>query len=154
MTIRYPDGGGLTAEELARREQVRFAAADLIEARVGDREVARRFRVARMSANRWRRAPAAGGRQALASKWPGGARYWLTPGRLRELEGLLDAGPAAHGWTEDQCWTLARIADMIRGEFSTGCTPGRGWTCCCTGSAGACRSPSAGPANGTRQARA
>jgi hypothetical protein len=30
--MRYPDGGGLTAEDRARREQVRLAAADLIEA--------------------------------------------------------------------------------------------------------------------------
>ena len=64
--MRYPDGGGLTVEERARREQVRLAAAELIEAGVSDREVARRFRVTRMSANRWRRALAAGGRAALA----------------------------------------------------------------------------------------
>ena len=44
--MRYPDGGGLTAEDRARREQVRLAAADLIEAGVSDREVAKRFRVA------------------------------------------------------------------------------------------------------------
>jgi hypothetical protein len=30
--MRYPDGGGLTAAERARREQVRLAAADQIEA--------------------------------------------------------------------------------------------------------------------------
>ena len=76
--MRYPDGGGLTAAERARRERVRFAAAELIEAGASDREVARRFRVTRMSANRWRRALAAGGRQALASKGPGGARCRLT----------------------------------------------------------------------------
>jgi hypothetical protein len=29
--MRYPDGGGLTAEERARREKVRLAAADLIK---------------------------------------------------------------------------------------------------------------------------
>lgn len=58
--MSYPDGGGLTAEERARREQVRLAAADLIEAGASDREVARRFRVTRMSANRWRRALASG----------------------------------------------------------------------------------------------
>jgi transposase len=35
---------------------MRLAAADLIEAGASDRELARRFRVSRMSANRWRRA--------------------------------------------------------------------------------------------------
>ena len=55
-----------------------------------------------MSANRWRRALAAGGKQALASKGAGGARCKLTPAQLRELEAVLDAGPAAWGW-QDQC---------------------------------------------------
>ena len=71
--MRYPYGGGLTAAERARRERVRLAAADLIEAGTSDRELARRFRVSPMSANRWRRALAAGGKQALASKGAGGA---------------------------------------------------------------------------------
>jgi transposase len=57
----------------ARREQLRLAAAELIEARASDREIARRFRVSRMSANRWRRALAADGREALASRGAGGA---------------------------------------------------------------------------------
>ena len=100
--MRYPDGGGLTAAERARRERVRLAAADLIEAGASDREVARRFRVSRMSANRWRRALAAGGRAALASKGAGGAKCKLTGAQLRELQELLEAGPAAQGW-EDQC---------------------------------------------------
>ena len=60
--MRYPDGGGLDAGERARREQVRLAAAELIKAGASDREVARRFLVSRMSANRWRRALSAGGR--------------------------------------------------------------------------------------------
>jgi len=100
--IRYPDGGWLDAGERARREQVRLAAAELIEAGAGDREVAHRFRVSRMPANRWRRVLAAGGRAALASKGAGGAKRKLTPARLRELESVLDAGPAASGWDEDQ----------------------------------------------------
>ena len=116
-SMRYPDGGGLTAEERASREHVRLAAAELFEAGASDREVARRFRVTRMSANRWRRALAAGGRQALASKGPGGARCKLTPAQLRELQAVLDAGPAACGWDEDQCWTLARIADLVHRRF-------------------------------------
>jgi len=114
--MRYPDGGGLTAQERARREQVRLAAAELIEAGVSDREVARRFRVSRMSVNRWRRALAAGGRAALASRGAGGARCKLTPAQVRELEAVLDAGPAIWGW-EDQCWTLARIAELVRRRF-------------------------------------
>jgi transposase len=114
--MRYPDGGGLTAEERTRREQVRLAAADLIEAGASDREVARRFRVTRMSANRWRRALASGGRQALVSKGPGGARCKLNTSQLRALETVLEAGPAACGWS-DQCWTLARIAEIVRRRF-------------------------------------
>src|SRR4051794_37372951 len=75
-----------------------------------------RFRVTRMSANRWRRALAAGGRPALASKGPGGARCRLTPAQLEELQVRLDAGPGAWGWT-DQCWTLARIAAVVHERF-------------------------------------
>src|SRR6201986_939253 len=95
--MRYPDGGGLTAAERARREQVRLAAAELIEAGARDREIAKRFRVSRMSANRWRRALGASGKQALASKGAGGARCKLTPGQLAELEAVLEAGPAVWG---------------------------------------------------------
>ena len=116
--MRYPDGGGLDAAERARREQVRLTAAELIEAGASDREVARRFRVSRMSVNRWRRALAAGGRAALASKGAGGAKCKLSAAQLRELATLLDAGPAAWGWDEDQCWTLARIAEVVRRRFA------------------------------------
>ncbi|MGR7025663.1 helix-turn-helix domain-containing protein [Geodermatophilus sp. URMC 62] len=64
--MRYAQGGGLTAEECARREQVRLEAAEWIEEGATDREVAARFRVTRVSANRWRRALAA----AAARRWP------------------------------------------------------------------------------------
>src|SRR3954451_23216084 len=123
--MKYAEGGGLTAEECARREQVRLEAAEWIEEGATDREVAERFRVTRMSVNRWRRALAAGGRPALASNGPGGARCppraagacralrskgaggpgcRLSPAQLEELQARLDAGPSAWGWT-DQCWT-------------------------------------------------
>ena len=114
--MRYPDGGGLTAAERARREQVRLAAAEMIEAGASDREVARRFRVSRMSANRWRRALAAGGREALGSKGAGGAKCKLSPAQLGELAAVLEAGPAACGY-EDQHWTLARIAEEVWQRF-------------------------------------
>ena len=116
-SMRYSEGGGLTAAERARREQVRLAAADLIEAGASDREVARRFRVTRMSANRWRRALAAGGRAALLSKGPGGGPSKLSAAQVGELAAVLEAGPAVWGWDEDQCWTLARIAEIVRRRF-------------------------------------
>jgi transposase len=115
--MRYADGGGLTAAERARRERVRLEAAELIEAGASDLEVAKRFRVSRMSANRWRRALAAGGKEALATKGAGGAKCKLTDVQLAELEAALDAGPAAWGWDEDQCWTLARVSDLVRRRF-------------------------------------
>jgi len=115
-SVRYPDGGGLTAAERARREQVRLAAAEIIEAGGSDREVAKQFRGSQMSANRWRRALAAGGRAALASKGAGAAQCKLTPAQVAGLESVLDAGPAACGYA-DQCWTLARIADQVWRRF-------------------------------------
>jgi transposase len=119
--MRYPDGGGLTAEQRTRREKVRLEAAEMIEAGASDLEVARRFRVSRMSANRWRRALAAGGQEALASKGAGGAKCKLSPAQLAELEAVLDAGPLACGY-EDQCWTLARIADLAWQRFGVAYT--------------------------------
>ena len=115
--MSYADGGELTAEQRARREQVRLTAAELIEAGASDREVARYFRVSRMSANWWRRALAAGGQAALASRGAGGAKCKLTAPQLGELATLLEAGPAAWGWDEDQCWTLARITEVVRRRF-------------------------------------
>src|SRR5918997_4161524 len=119
--MRYSEGGGLTAEQRARRERVRLAAAEWIEEGASDWEVAARFRVTRMSANRWRRALTAVGRPALASKGAGGARCKLNPAQLDELHVVLDAGPAAWGW-EDQCWTLPRIAAVVRTRFGVGYT--------------------------------
>ena len=115
--MRYPDSGGLTAAERVRREQLRLEAADMIEAGDSDAEIARRLRVSRMSVNRWRRALAAGGREGLASKGPGGAKCKLAAEQVAELEAVLEAGPAAWGY-EDQCWTLARVADQVRRRFA------------------------------------
>jgi transposase len=37
--------------------------------------------------------------------------------QVRELVTVLEAGPAVWGWDEDQCWTLARIAEVVRRRF-------------------------------------
>jgi transposase len=70
---------------------------------VDDREIARRFPVSRMSANRWRRALAGDGRAALASKGAGVVKAKLSLTQFGELEAVLDASLAAVGYG-NQCW--------------------------------------------------
>ncbi|MEU7454053.1 hypothetical protein [Streptosporangium roseum] len=50
--MRYPEGGGLTAKDRARREAVRLRAAEMFAQDVSQAEVARRLRVPAMSASR------------------------------------------------------------------------------------------------------
>ena len=64
--MRYPDGGGLTAEGRARREKVRLQAAQMFEQEMDPVRVARCLRVSTNSAYQWRRCWRAGGEAALA----------------------------------------------------------------------------------------
>jgi putative transposase len=89
---------------------------------VSEKDVAERLRVSLMSVNRWHRTLSSGGSEALMSRGPGGARCKLDQAQLRELETVLEAGPAAAGWQEDQRWTLARIAQVIRERFGVSYT--------------------------------
>ncbi|OKI28671.1 transposase [Saccharothrix sp. CB00851] len=47
------------------------------------------------------------------SKGPSVADCRLSPKQVDRLAAALEEGPAAHGYTEDQRWTLARVADLI-----------------------------------------
>src|SRR3954452_13799527 len=114
--MRYAQGDGLTAEECARREQVRLAAAEWIEEGATDREVAARFRVTRdvgqpvAARVGRRRPPGAGvegpGRSALPTQPRSTARAHR-PARRR----------AGRVGGTDQCWTLPRIAEVVRTRF-------------------------------------
>lgn len=86
-------------------------------------EVARRLRVSRKSAYAWHVAWRDGGRPGLASKGPGGFPCQLGNDQAERLQTELEAGPAAHGWVEDQRWTLARVADLIHRLFGHQYTP-------------------------------
>jgi transposase len=59
--------------------------------------------------------PGRPGRAGLEGR--GRGRCKLAPVQVRELEAVLDAGPAISGWDEDQCWTLARIAELVWRRF-------------------------------------
>jgi putative transposase len=115
--MRYPDGGGLTVEGRSRRERVRLQAAQLFAQGMDAGRIAGLLRVSTKSVYQWRRAWRAGGEAALASRGAGGNACRLDEGQLALLRQALDAGPAASGWDEDQRWTLARVADLIRRLF-------------------------------------
>jgi transposase len=122
--MRHPDGGGLTEQARARREQVRMRAADRFAEGAGNAQVARELRVSRMPAGRRHRALDAGGRDAPVSTGPGGEPCKPTDQQLKMLEATLEQGPAAHGWDQDQRWTPARIAELIWGMFGVAYTGG------------------------------
>ncbi|WP_432825383.1 winged helix-turn-helix domain-containing protein [Dactylosporangium sp. CA-092794] len=111
--MRYADGGGLSAKGRARREMVRMQAVDLFEEQVPAGRVASVLRVSAKSAYQWQQTWRRAGRDGLRSKGPSGSRCRLDPVRLARLQAELDLGPAAHGWVEDQRWTLPRITVLV-----------------------------------------
>lgn len=115
--MRYPDSGGLTRPARAKRESVRLEAAELFEAGLASQVIADRLRVTRKSVNEWRQAWRDGGEAALLSKGAGGFKCQLDEAQLAILQFELDRGPAEHGWTEDQRWTLARIVQVTKELF-------------------------------------
>jgi putative transposase len=72
---------------------------------------------------RWRASLARGGERALVSKGPGGSTCRPDEVQLKVLAQALDEGPAAHGWTEEQRWTLPRVARLVFEMFRVRYTP-------------------------------
>ncbi|HEY1002005.1 MAG TPA: winged helix-turn-helix domain-containing protein [Streptosporangiaceae bacterium] len=115
--MRYADGGGLTEQGRAKREAVRLQAAEWFALDMPVAEIARGLRVSTNAVYVWRRQWRAGGPAALASKGPGGSACQLDEQRQARLAQALQDGPAAHGFDEDQRWTLARVAELIARLF-------------------------------------
>ncbi len=120
--MRYTQGGGLTAAERAKREQLRLEAAEMFELGASRADVARELRVSPMSAGRWHRDWEAYGTAGLLSRGPSGVPCRLDGRQLARLEAALRRGPAAHGF-DDQCWTGARVAEVIQEMFGVHYTP-------------------------------
>ncbi|WP_432066394.1 winged helix-turn-helix domain-containing protein [Streptomyces sp. C10-9-1] len=101
--------------------------AQPIEARFGQGlrppEVARRLGLSRKSAYAWHSTWRDGGKSALSSKGSGGLPCRLSDNQAKRLQAELDAGPATHSWSEDQRWTLARMAELIHRLFGYQYTP-------------------------------
>ncbi|MGW2184431.1 winged helix-turn-helix domain-containing protein [Streptomyces sp. NPDC001719] len=110
--MRYAAAGGYTPAEQERRERLRLEAAEWFAQGASNAQVAREFLVTVRSVQSWRRAWRQGGAKALFSAGPV-AREKPTARQWEKVAALLDAGPAACGFEDDQRWTLARIAALI-----------------------------------------
>lgn len=124
--MRYGQRGGYTPAEQQRREWLRLEAAGRFAAGDGVSEVARDLRVTPGSVRRWRRAWADGGVEALRSKGPV-SREKLSGQQWARLEAELRKGPVAHGFADDQRWTLVRIKTLIGRLFDIGYTVAGTW---------------------------
>ncbi|WP_442807181.1 IS630 family transposase [Streptomyces sp. NBC_01294] len=110
--MRYPEGGGLTAERRAFREGIRLQAGEGFAAGEKTVVIAKELRVSVRSVERWRRAWREGGMTALRSAGPANSPT-VTDEQFAVLEEELGKGPSAHGF-EDERWTLARVQAVIR----------------------------------------
>ncbi len=113
--MRYPEGGGLTAERRAFREGIRLQAGERFAAGEKTAVIAKDLRVSVRSVERWRRAWREGGQEGLRSAGPANSPT-VTDAQFAVLEQELGKGPAAHGF-EDQRWNLARVQAVIRRLF-------------------------------------
>lgn len=114
----YPQGGQVDAVPTGSRIRVNGLPILLTVFSPPRRhQVARALRVSTKSVYQWRRAWRTGGEAALASKGPGGSPCKLDEAQLAQLSAVLDAGPAASGWDQDQRWTLARVATLVMRLF-------------------------------------
>ncbi|GAA1633111.1 hypothetical protein GCM10009733_032540 [Nonomuraea maheshkhaliensis] len=112
---------GYTPAEQERRERLRLQAAGRFEDGNGTRQIARELRVHERTVARWRTSWREGGIEALRSKGPV-SREKLTPAQWARLETELKRGPLAHGFGDDQRWTLGRVKTLIGKLFHIGYT--------------------------------
>jgi putative transposase len=119
--MRYADGGGYTPREQVRRERVRLEAAECFERGERTADVAVSLRVSVRRVEKWRKAWREGGAEALRSMGPV-SRERLTPAQWDRLEAELIRGPLAHGYADDQRWTLGRVRLLIARMFHVGYT--------------------------------
>jgi transposase len=134
--MRYAQRGRYTPAEQQRRERLRREAAGRFVRGDMITEIAHDLRVTDGSVRRWHRAWRDGGTQALKSKGPV-SRERLSLQQWARLEAELKKGPLAHGFANDQRWTLGRIKTLIGKLFHVGYTVEgvwklmrrHGWSC-------------------------
>jgi transposase len=95
---------------------VRLQAAQWFGEGRANAQIAAELRVGLRQVEKWRQSWRQGGSEALLSKGPH-RRERLDDAAFARLEAELNRGPAAHGYADDQRWTLGRVAALIKGLF-------------------------------------
>ncbi|MEW2117730.1 winged helix-turn-helix domain-containing protein [Streptomyces sp. NPDC005474] len=134
--MRYAQRGGYTPAEQEKRELLRLEAAERFGRGDEATVIAADLRVTERTVRRWRKVWREGGTAALRSKGPV-SRERLSVREWDRLEAELKRGPLAHGFTDDQRWTLGRIKTLIGRLFHKGYTiqgvakllKRHGWSC-------------------------
>jgi transposase len=98
-------------------EDRRKRALALLDRGYSLHEVGRRVGCAAVSVMRWRDARRRGGAKALQVRFSPGRPMKMDATQRKRLVSLLVKGATAHGWRTN-LWTTARIAELIRREFS------------------------------------
>ena len=124
--MRYAQRGGYTPAEQERRERLRLEAAERFARGDSTAAIAADLRVTERTVRRWRQAWRDGGPAALRSRGPV-SRERLSPRQWARLELELGKGPLAHGFANDQRWTLGRIKTLIGKLFHVGYTVEGTW---------------------------
>ncbi|MEU3170411.1 winged helix-turn-helix domain-containing protein [Streptosporangium sp. NPDC006930] len=117
--MRYAQRGGYTPAEQERRERLRLETAERFARGESTMVIARDLRVTERTVRRWRRRWRQGGAQALRSAGPV-SRERLSARSWMKLEAQLRRGPLAHGFADDQRWTLGRVKTVIGRLFHVG----------------------------------
>ncbi|WP_425838468.1 helix-turn-helix domain-containing protein [Streptomyces fractus] len=119
--MRYAQRGGYTPAEQENRERLRLEAAEWFERGDDAQVIADDLRGTMRTVRRWRKRWRDGGNQALRSRGPV-SRERLSVREWSMLEGERKRGPLAHGFADDQRWTLGRIKTLIGRLFHKGYT--------------------------------
>jgi transposase len=108
---------GYAKRDAKKLEARRFAAVARLERGESMAEVARSLGVCRQSVQRWASWHRLRGEEGLRRRRKtGGPRPKLAREKLARLPGLLEQGPAAHGF-DTPVWTTERIARLIWRRF-------------------------------------
>jgi transposase len=104
-------------------EERRLTGGRLLKAgKLSQAEISRQLGVSRATVSDWAKKVEAEGMRGLRKRTAQGGTSKLTKEQKQKLKRLLDRGAVASGFSTDR-WTLQRVQELIRHEFSVSYHP-------------------------------